>query len=89
MVTIEQPPLTLIDVLAGYFHYVTANGTHEDAQFYVRCEPRPEDDNPDFWEITSRRQDAFNQQSTEAFMQLEGKGYKNLRFECMKPDPFF
>jgi hypothetical protein len=89
MQAIETPTVTLVDTLAGVFTFCHPDGSLDTAQFFVRCEPRPSLDDPDFNEIMDRRNDALNQQFTDAWTNLQAAGCSNIQYKESIPDPFF
>ena len=85
--TIESLPL--VDTPAGIFTFLRPDGIPDTVGFYVRCEPRPHLSDPDFTTIMDRRNDALNEQFTEAWRKLENENYTQIRYIEVKPDPFF
>lgn len=86
---IEEPVHDTVDCLAGIFSYVKPDGTPEQAEFYVRTEPAPAEDNPDYFQVKERRQDALNAQTVEVWNTLRSEGYTSIKLTDTKPDPFF
>lgn len=83
-----DPPQELILEEAGTFHYCDSSGEETVARFFVRCPPKPEDEQED-GDIILQRQDALNTQSTSMFFRLQSEGCQLIKFKNKMPDPFF
>lgn len=70
---------------AGTFTYNDASGSLVTADFYVICPPR-EDGNVI---ITDRRIDALNDQFTDVWTKLEEQSCTNIKYQDVRPSPFF
>lgn len=84
---IIEPEHKLTEVLTGNFNF-TKDGIQRTAPFYVRCEPMPELDNPEFEEIKDRRKDAQNSQTVSAWSFLESQECSDIEYKNVLPDPF-
>ncbi len=77
-----------VDVLAGTFKYIL-DGSQHTAEFFVRCEPKPNEDDPYQQEIDARRINALNEQSEDIWTDLQCKGASQIQFSEALPNPFF
>ncbi len=85
---IEQPMLEMTDVLTGYFSFQKEGKQYTDVPFYVRCEARPDRTNPNFESIKDRRNDAANDQLTDAYFRLRGETCCEIHYKEVHPNPY-
>lgn len=83
----DEPPKLILEE-AGVFTYCDSSGEEVQATFFVRCPPKPDDEN-EYGSVLADRQDALNTQITDMYWKLNGDGCKTIKFKNKLPDPFF